>query len=166
MKYLLTYLITLILSPFTLSDYHPSYCTVENYLFTFIKDNETYKVHGLWPEACKECRTCNYPTCCNNNVTFTEPHDPTNFIKNNWYQSLAHNNCNVCSVSKYIPLFEHEFYTHGTCMNIRNTTTYLNVVKSLYEKFNDLIVNNSCGNYHYMMLHLNNNMNFVKTICM
>ena len=142
--------------------YNPISCTVNNYYFTFIKDDTIYKVHGLWPESCKECISCGYPSCCMNNVTYTYPQDPTNFIKNNWFYSITHNECNGV---RDIILFEHEFYKHGTCMNIHNTTQYLDIIINLYNKYYEKYVVANCIDHHQLWLYLDSNHNYVKTLC-
>ena len=142
--------------------YSPSECTVESYYFTFLRDsNGTFKVHGLWPESCAQCETCGYPSCCVD-LPYTYPNDPTDFITNKWFYSLSYNDCNG---EDDVILFEHEYYKHGSCMGVANSTEYLNYVIELYDEYYDSYVDGKCDNHSQLWLYLNQNEGYVETIC-
>lgn len=114
--------------------YHPSICTIEKYNFAFIWNGTHHQVHGLWPDLCKECETCSYPTCCNMSIykDFTMPID-TQFIDENWYGGESHMKINTCELTA-TTLFEHEVLKHASCMGLFSTD-YMNTVASLYYKY-------------------------------
>jgi hypothetical protein len=145
--------------------YSPTTCTIVNYDFTFLFDNdeERFKVHGLWPETCSECNDCGYPSCCNIDlINYIYPYDPTNFIQNNWFYSLTNEDC---TNKKNIILFEHEYYKHISCTNIKTTTEFLNLIIFLYNNYYDKYVNNNCNGYKQIYLHLNSNFEYNGTSC-
>lgn len=141
--------------------YNPYECDIESYYFTFLRDGDIFKVHGLWPESCAQCEECGYPSCCIE-LDYVYPEDPTNFIDEKWFYSLTHNDCNG---EDNVILFEHEYYKHGTCMDINNTTDYLNIVIDLYDKYYDDNVNNKCDGYHQLWLYLDENKDIIDTLC-
>jgi hypothetical protein len=146
--------------------YSPTSCTVTNYDFTFIydKENEIYKIHGLWPEICAECPECNYPSCCNiENVVYEYPEDPTGFIDDNWYKTLSREECN--NLGEVI-LFEHEYYKHISCTNLKTTDEFLKLVIFLYNNYYDKYVANNCVGYNQLWLNLDENYNYNSTKCL
>jgi ribonuclease I len=151
---------------FVNSTYSPNTCNITDYKFTFIfdkKDNR-YKVHGLWPEHCEECLDCGYPSCCNvNNIFYTYPNDTYKFIDYNWYNSTTNEEC---TGKKNVILFEHEYYKHISCTDITNTNDFLYLVSNLYNKYYDDYVNKKCGGTSQLYLSLDNDFNYVNTICL
>lgn len=160
---IMQYIILLILiSIYESSTYSPSECTVDSYYFTFLRDSVgDFRVHGLWPESCEQCETCGYPSCCVD-LQYVYPEDPTDFINNKWFYSLSYNDCNG---ENDVILFEHEYYKHGSCMGVKNTTEYLNYVIELYDEYYDAYVNGKCEGCQQLWLYLNKNENYIGTIC-
>jgi ribonuclease I len=142
--------------------YSPSKCEVSSYYFTFLRQDGVFKVHGLWPESCEECQSCGYPSCCNRILEYVYPNDPSDFIKNNWFKSLNHNECNG---DTNIILFEHEYYKHGSCMDVSNTTQYLNDVILLFDNYYSKYVAQHCEGHEQLWLYLDENKQYVKTLC-
>ncbi len=145
--------------------YSPTACTITNYKFTFIFDDnqEVYKVHGIWPEQCVECPTCGYPSCCNvDKIIYSDPYDPSNFIVNNWYATTTKEECTHKS---NVTLFEHEYYKHISCTNMTNTTVFLNKTIELYDKYYNKYVNNKCIGYSEIWLSLDENYNYISSEC-
>lgn len=141
----------------------PSNCTVGDYLFTFLYDGSEFKVHGLWPNSCTQCTTCSWPSCCDaSDLVYTDPIDPRNFVQNNWYHSTAHD---ACSMYYNITLFEHEFYNHGSCMGVKNTTQYLDYVETLYDDYYDDYVKDKCDGHEQLWLHLDTKFNVIDVEC-
>lgn len=148
-------------------NYNPNICTVTNYDFTFLFDKETqqFKIHGIWPEQCQECIDCGYPSCCNiNNINYVYPNDTTNFIKNFWYNTTT---VEECTGKKNVILFEHEFYKHISCTNLKTTNEFLKLVISLYNTYYKQYVYNKCVGYNQLWLNLDSNFMYNnKTICL
>lgn len=148
-------------------NYSPNTCTVTNYDFTFLfdKQSQQFKVHGVWPEQCQECIDCGYPSCCNiNNINYVYPNDTTNFIKNYWYNTITTEECT--GITDVI-LFEHEFYKHISCTNLKTTNDFLKLVIFLYNAYYDKYVYNKCIGYNQLWLNLDNNFMYNnKTICL
>lgn len=141
--------------------YSPSTCTITNYKFTFIFDGseQRFKVHGIWPDGCKECPECSYPSCCNlQNVVYTDPYDPTNFIGTNWFTTQTSDGCAI-SQNK-VTLFEHEYYKHISCTNLKSTTDFLNLAITLYDKYYDKYVTSNCNGSDEIWLDLDNNFGY------
>lgn len=146
--------------------YSPTTCTITNYKFTFIYDTKENrpKVHGIWPDECKECPECSYPSCCNiESVVYTEPYDPTKFIETNWFQSTTSDGCNV--YQNKVSLFEHEYYKHISCTNLKTTTDFLNLAIELYNKYYENYVINKCTGYNEIWLNLNADFEYIGTEC-
>lgn len=148
-------------------NYNPNICTITNYDFTFLFDKETqqFKIHGIWPEQCQECINCGYPSCCNiNNINYMYPNDTTNFIKNYWYNTIT---TEECTGKKNVILFEHEFYKHISCTNLKTTNEFLELVIFLYNAYYEQYVYNKCVGYTQLWLNLDSNfMHNNKTICL
>jgi ribonuclease I len=145
--------------------YAPEDCTITNYMFTFIWDNknESFKVHGLWPEQCTECITCGYPSCCNAyDIIYTDPYDPTNFIQNYWYNTTT---SEECTGLKSVSLFEHEYYKHISCTDMTTTTEFLNQTIELYDRYYDNYVKGKCESYHELWLNLDDKYKYLYTKC-
>lgn len=146
--------------------YSPEICTITNYKFTFIYDqNETrFKVHGIWPDGCEECLNCAYPSCCNiQNIIYNDPYDPNNFINKNWFQTQTSDGCNV--KQNKVSLFEHEYYKHISCTNIKTTTDFLNLAESLYEKYYETYVVGFCNKKNEIWINLDKNFDYVDYEC-
>lgn len=145
--------------------YSPNTCTPLNYLFTFIfdKKTETFKVHGIWVEGCEECPECSYPVCCDiDNAFYEYPFDPSNFIKTYWFNTTTKEECN--NINEVI-LFEHEYWKHITCSNMKNTTEFLNTTMDLYNKYYDKYVKGSCNEHNELWLYLDKNYEYQKLVC-
>ncbi len=147
-------------------NYHPDKCTINNYYFTFLFDKNinNFKVHGLWPNECNECITCSYPTCCNTaRLNYTKPIDKQNFLENYWYniQSISQ----VCNITRDVILFEHEYYKHGSCLDIKNTTDYINIIEILYNKYYKKYVKNKCINHNELWLKLDSKLEYNNVLC-
>lgn len=146
--------------------YSPTTCTITNYKFTFIydKSEQRFKVHGVWPDGCEECPECSYPSCCNlQNVIYTDPYDPTNFIGTNWFQTQTSDGCG--QFQNKVTLFEHEYYKHISCSDLKSTTDFLNLAESLYNKYYDKYVTCNCKGSDEIWLDLDNNFNYVDFEC-
>lgn len=141
--------------------YSPEVCTITNYKFTFIYDTkeQRFKVHGVWPDGCKECESCSYPSCCNlENVMYTDPQDPNNFIGLNWFQTMTSDGCGV--FENKVSLFEHEYYKHISCTTLKSTTEFLNLTQSLYMQYYDKYVIGFCKGYDEIWLSLDANFEY------
>lgn len=137
--------------------YSPSTCTITNYDFTFLfdKNSQSFKVHGLWPENCLECSSCGYPSCCNIDcINYTYPDDSTNFIENYWFNSVT---TEECTNKKNVILFEHEYYKHISCTNLKTTDEFLKLVIFLYNSYYKDYVYNNCNGYAQLWLNLDSN---------
>jgi len=148
------------------SQYSPNICTITKYKFTFIYDQkeQRFKVHGIWPDECQECTSCSYPSCCNiENVIYTEPDDPTNFINTNWFQTETNNECEINE--NKVSLFQHEYYKHISCTNLKTTTNFKNLAETLYNKYYEKYVINNCKTYDQIWLNLDNNFNYIDYEC-
>jgi len=146
--------------------YSPTQCTVTNYDFTFLYDNKSnlFKIHGLWPEICSECIDCGYPSCCNiESINYTYPYDPTNFILNNWFNTET---IEECTGIRNITLFEHEFYKHISCTNLKTTDEFLTLIIFLYNKYYNSMVASNCMGYEQLWLNLNANFEYNRTKCL
>lgn len=150
----------------TFSNYSPKQCTITNYDFVFLMDEETeiFKVHGLWGEQCEECTDCGYPSCCNiENIVYNYPNDTNNFIDNNWFYSLT---TEECTNKRKVILFEHEYYKHISCTNLKTTDEFLQLIIYLYNNYYDNLVNGNCNGYKQLWLNLNENFMYNnKTSC-
>jgi ribonuclease I len=147
--------------------YSPVSCSVTNYDFTFIFDeNESaFKVHGLWPEQCAECLTCGYPSCCDaTNMSYVFPSDPGQiaFLNTRWFNATTQEEC----LNKHfrdndndlVPLFEHEFFKHASCTVFRqNASEFVEQVMRLYETHYKTHVENQCAGYKQLWLNLDGN---------
>lgn len=145
--------------------YSPPKCTPINYDFTFLYDHSSgvFKVHGCWPEICKECTKCGYPQCCNGNKsTYTPPYDPNNWIEQYWYNSTTKNDC---TGEHNISLFHHEYDKHISCSEIGNTTSFLNLIMQLYDKYYDNYVKDKCNSSEQLWINMDANFNYIKTTC-
>lgn len=148
-----------------LTSYNPQKCTVTNYDFTFLydKNSSSFKVHGLWPETCAECLNCGYPSCCNiDSIEYVYPNDPTNFITNYWFYVTT---TEECIGTQDVILFEHEYYKHISCTNLKTTEEFLKIVMYLYNNYYDKYVQNNCQGYQQLWLNLDENFNYNSTEC-
>jgi hypothetical protein len=146
--------------------YSPSTCTVLNYYFTFLYDTDVsrYKIHGLWANECDECQSCGYPTCCSyQRLTYEYPNEFDDFIKTCWFNSTADG---TCITNEKVILFEHEFFKHGSCLQINTTLDYVQLVETLYSSFYQQYVYNQCNNSEQLWLGLDKNMSYVQTKCL
>jgi len=146
--------------------YSPATCTPLKYKFTFIfdKTEHIFKVHGIWPDLCAECTTCSYPSCCNaDNITYTEPYDPTHFIPLNWFNGTATEDC---TDQRKVSLFEHEFYKHASCStDMKTTDDFLNKAIELYDSYYGVYVSGKCDGYSQLWIDLDDQYGYVGTIC-
>jgi len=142
-------------------NYSPPVCNITDYYFTFLYDTDRFKVHGLWPEHCNECYECGYPTCCKN-ITYTKPIDNSNFIFNNWYNATT---MEECYLYKNVSLFEHEYYKHISCTNIKTTTEFLQYIIKLFNKYYSYYVVGKCKGFDELWLSLDSNFNYKHTLC-
>lgn len=148
--------------------YSPYVCTPILYKFTYIYDHHDnkFKIHGVWPDQCAECTNCTYPSCCDVNIQYTEPYDPTNFINTTWYNTTSQEDC---VLHKKVQLFEHEFIKHGTCMenytSSYTTTNYLDKAMNLHNSYYNRYVNNNCIGYDQLWITLDENFSYVSTEC-
>lgn len=112
-------------------NYHPSHCDVQKYKFAFLKHENKYMVHGLWPDMCSECKECGYPTCCDISkiLPFTMPTNTT-FIDTYWYGGRHPQKIETCG-EVASTLFEHEIIKHSSCMGL-HSTEYMKLVEKLY----------------------------------
>lgn len=122
------------MSLFSSENYHPLLCDIQQYVFAFLWNGSDYQIHGLWPDQCKECMTCGYPTCCNSSKfasSYQEPSD-ISFVKEYWYGGLQKKSSPIetCGI-KAFTLLEHEVVKHGSCMNYF-TDEYVAKVKEVY----------------------------------
>lgn len=148
-----------------LTPYSPSECTVNNYDFTFLYDqnSDSFKVHGLWPEICAECIECGYPSCCNvESIEYVYPNDPTNFIADNWFDTTS---TEECTQKRDVILFEHEYYKHISCTQLKTTDEFLKLIMYLYNNYYDKYVVNNCQGYQQLWLNLDENYNYNGTKC-
>jgi ribonuclease I len=153
------------ITQYVLESYNPTNCTVINYDFTFLHDQQTnsFKVHGLWPEVCAECVECGYPMCCNiDEINYVYPYDPTNFIVNNWFNTTCTEECT--SIPNVI-LFEHEYYKHISCTELKTTDEFLKLVITLYNAYYDKYVVNNCLSHQQLWLNLDKDFNYNSTKC-
>lgn len=148
-----------------LLSYHPDICNVTNYMFTFLYDHhaQRFKIHGLWAEQCSQCSSCGYPSCCSiDKIHYVYPDDPDNFIKEYWYNTTT---TEECTNIKNVILFEHEYYKHISCTDIKSTQEFLEVVKNLYAKYYKDFVDKKCIGHHQLWLNLDNNYKYIQTYC-
>lgn len=113
-------------------NYHPTHCDIQKYKFAFLKHEDQYMVHGLWPDLCSECKECGYPTCCNVEkiLPFTMPTNTT-FIDSHWYGG-THPTKKIETCGEVVTtLFEHEIIKHSSCMGL-HSTDYMELVEKLY----------------------------------
>jgi ribonuclease I len=134
-------LIPILLLTSTAENYHPNFCNVNKYIFAFVKIGNEYKIHGLWPDECKECETCGYPTCCNMKKfgNTTQPKDKK-FLEEHWLETKIHHKIQTCG-KEVDELIEHEIIKHASCMNM-HVDEYIMKVKELFYKYHDYVVNN------------------------
>jgi ribonuclease I len=150
--------------PIKFSSYSPASCNVTNYDFTFIYDDgeKAFKVHGLWPEACAECLTCGYPSCCDaSNMSYVFPSDPVQiaFLNARWFNATTQEECvNVGNGNDLVPLFEHEFFKHASCTPFRQgASQFVEQVMRLYDEYYATRVENQCAGYKQLWLNLDGN---------
>ena len=92
------------------------------------------------------------------------PNDTTNFIKNYWYNTIT---TEECTGKKNVILFEHEFYKHISCTNLKTTNEFLELVIFLYNAYYEQYVYNKCVGYTQLWLNLDSNFMYNnKTICL
>jgi len=137
-QYKLNMLLLTLLLLATPENYHPDSCSVEKYVFSFVKIGNEYKVHGLWPDECRQCETCGYPTCCNmkrfQNTTF--PKDKQ-FLDEHWLSASVPHPIHTCGTTAST-LIEHEVIKHASCMNL-HVDEYIEIVKKLFYKYHDYV---------------------------
>ena len=149
------------------SEYSPASCSVTNYDFTFIYDEneKAFKVHGLWPEQCAECLTCGYPSCCDaTNMSYVYPSDPDQiaFLEARWFNATTKEEClnkRIRDVGNgnddLVLLFEHEFFKHASCTAFRQSASeFVEQVMQLYETHYKTRVENQCAGYKQLWLNL------------
>lgn len=151
-----------------------SCCTPTQYVFSFLwsSADQHYQVHGLWPETCAECVTCGYPSCCANTTTFVSPEDDAQFIAHHWYNSTSKAPClssSSSSLSVVVPLFQHEYQKHGTCLCSANqtpvtSTEYLATVETLFDRY-DPLANTACSPPSQPWLYLDAHFELQQTRC-
>jgi hypothetical protein len=147
------------------SNYSPTKCTITNYDFTWLfdKTTQTFKIHGLWPNACSECLSCGWPSCCNiENIVYVYPDDPYNFIGNYWFNTTT---TEECTETKDVILFEHEYYKHISCTDIGNTTNFLNLVMELYKKYYIANATSNCIGYEQLWINIDQDFNYNNLTC-
>jgi hypothetical protein len=146
--------------------YSPYNCTVVNYDFTFLYDTseQKFKVHGLWGELCLECENCGFPSCCNiDSINYNYPNDTTNFIKDNWFNSIT---IEECTNTRNVILFEHEYYKHISCTDLKTTDEFLQLIIFLYNNYYEKYVNNNCIGYNQLWINLNSLFEYNGTLCL
>jgi len=156
------------ISEFKNNNYSPTTCNVTNYDFTFIYDNydKVFKVHGLWAEQCEECLECGYPYCCNtSNMSYVYPNEPNQieFLNTRWFNATTSQECstsNNSNNSEEVPLFEHEFFKHASCTQMRTTSAFLDLVMRLYDAYYVLYVVNKCSGYNQLWLNIDGNFSY------
>ena len=87
------------------------YCTILSYIFAFVLEKNSYKIHGLWPETCK----IGYPECCP--LQQSKYFNQTEFVQDYWLNGLNKSKSSVCNQTVYY-LYEHEAIKHGACINL------------------------------------------------
>ena len=139
--------------------YSPPHCSVTNYDFTFIYDenDKAFKVHGLWPEQCAECLTCGYPYCCDTaNMSYVPPGDPEQiaFLSTRWFNATTKDEC-LNERDDLVPLFEHEYFKHASCTPLKQSASeFVQQVMRLYVAYYKTRVENQCAGYKQLWLNL------------
>ena len=145
--------------------YSPTTCTILNSDLTFLFDynQNTFLIHGWWPNLCAECISCGYPQCCNTDTSIYVQPNYTNlqWINQYWYNTFTTDECTGMS---NVTLFQHEWQKHITCSSIGNSDNYVTFMQQLYHKFNNNLLNNCLG-YDQLWLHLDNNLNYLNLTC-
>ena len=149
--------------------YSPSNCSVTNYDFTFIydEDEKVFKVHGLWPEQCAECLTCGYPYCCDtSNMSYVPPSDPEQiaFLSTRWFNATTKEEClnerielgkKKSERDDLVSLFEHEYFKHASCTRFRQSASeFVQQVMQLYDAYYRTRVENQCSGHKQLWLNL------------
>lgn len=107
--------------------YHPEFCEPTAFIFAllWLSPESTWKIHGLWPQTCKQCENCGYPSYCRSNVVhFNESaiktlHDRMYKL---WYPDKG--------------LIQHEWLKHGSCDGNITEFAYFNTTLSLVDCIN------------------------------
>lgn len=141
--------------------YSPKICSVTSFLLSLVYNTTDYQIHGLWPEVCKECKTCGYPSCCQiyPNSSFQQ----TQFIKDYWLDGLNPTKLTECNTTTF-RLYEHEAIKHGSCMGLNTNDYVLETSKVFYRYQNSLQL--YCQNKTNCDLYLDANYNIVKIIAL
>ena len=115
--------------------YHPAVCDPTSFIFALLwfSPESTWKIHGLWPETCKECENCGYPSYCR--LTTTHFNESTikklrNKLDALWYPGNG--------------LIEHEWMKHGSCDGNVTEFVYFNTTLALWNCVN---YSEICSNY-------------------
>ena len=154
------------ISEFKNNNYSPTTCNVTNYDFTFIYDNydKVFKVHGLWAEQCEECLECGYPYCCNtSNMSYVHPNEPNQiaFLNTRWFNATTSQECStLLNNGEEVTLFQHEFFKHASCTQMRTTSAFLDLVMRLYDAYYELYVVNKCSGYNQLWLNIDGNFSY------
>lgn len=112
-------------------NYHPKRCTILSYRLALLRDSpdQSWLIHGLWPEVCEECPSCGYPTFCNPravwNQTALDPIAQT--IQTLWYPGVPLPNNT---------LIVHEWLKHGSCTDLTELE-YFNTTICLYRNMQE-----------------------------
>jgi len=133
-------------------NYHPKICKIITFIFALIYEN-TYKVHGLWPNSCSECIQCGYPTCCQK-VNFNDTIRDIKFIENYWLDGLKNNKHIECNLTMD-NLYKYEFVKHGSCMD-SDINNYINTVSKIYYQYENQF-DKLCKNQTNCNLIMNSN---------
>jgi ribonuclease I len=112
-----------------LVQYSPDTCDPIYYRFSLLKKNNTFLIHGLWPQSCFDCSDCGFPSFCHKcsfNIGNLEPLFPR--LQKDWFPG---------GDPRHNGLLTHEWCKHGTCTNmtdIKYFNTSLNIYDMLISK--------------------------------
>ncbi len=106
--------------------YHPPFCEPTSFIFALLwfAPQQEWKIHGLWPETCKECENCGYPSYCRKNSIYFNVTDIKKLeheIQTLWYPLQG--------------LVEHEWIKHGGCDGNVTEYEYFNTTLALWSCF-------------------------------
>lgn len=92
------------------------------YLSLIKEENDTWSIHGLWPQTTKS----KYPQYCKNIAFSLENLEPImEKLKTEWYSSRGPDDI----------FWKHEYLKHGTCnYNNFNEFEYFNTTLNLFDK--------------------------------
>jgi ribonuclease I len=104
--------------------FSPPVCTPTYYRFDLLRQHETFLIHGLWIEQCKECLSCGYPSYCPQS---------TCDIANDCHFNISELAPIKDELDKYwfngTNLLQHEYCKHGTCTNLTEYEYFATALK-------------------------------------